>query len=528
MNLGLDDFKDNIIPGVLFNELSVGIRYVMLERDDVQPGTVITRELVITNGTILDTHCGYKFESIDTIITELGRKCLVQHFYEVTFPDDSSVFYGAHALVADKLIVGDKRHITSLPYLKDPAFMAKFKTIIWVRPTFPELFDESYDVISESMFTEMDVLNDPEIVKDVKLTKSEQLKIIRWNPDTLYYIDDPCEEALIAMCKIDLDTIKDYIGNYVTNITDNVKREIAIYDFKFLVDRYHILPRDLVLRAMRTNLEYLLHLEISKDVALELVKENPAAVLYINLADDEVKLEAIKKDPKLIKWFKSITVDMLMVASGEDPEMFKQCQQNRPDVAIKLLEIRGDLIKFLSPENQTEDLCLVAVRSDPDAIKHIAKDKLTESIRLTAVQTSPNAIVHIDDPSEDVCVEVVSRLPGLLKEIKNQTPLICQTAVNKAPLAIRFVTNQTHDLCLSAVSRDPNAIKYINNIIPELICLAVHKDPTIINEIETKNLDLQLCLSCAYLNPDSMDHIKDDNLKFDCMLEFMQMITLVQ
>jgi len=405
--------------------------------------------------------------------------------------------------------------------------MTKFKTIIWVRPAFPELFDESYDIGHESTFTEVDVLSDPEIVKDVKLTKSEQLKIIRWNPDTLYYIDDPCEEALIAMCKIDLDTVKDYIGNYVTSITDNVKREIALYDFKFLVDRYHILPKDLVLRAMRTNLEYLLHLEISKEIALELVRENPSAVFYINLVDDEVKLEAIKKDPKLIKGFKTITVDMLMIASGEDPEMFKQCNENRPDIAMKLLEIRGDLIKYLSPENQTEELCMIAVRSDPEAIKHIAKDKLTESIKLTAVHTSPNVIVHIDNPSEAVCVEVVRQLPGLLKEIKNQTPLICQTAVSKAPLAIRFVTDQTYDLCLSSVSRDPNAIKYIHNITPELICIAVHKDPTLINEIETNKLDLQLCLSCAYLNPDSMDHIKDDNLKFDCMIEFMQMITLV-
>ena len=525
MSFVLDDFVDNVIPGILFNELSVGNTYVMLERTDVNPHTIIFRELIYNNGTMLDTHCGYKFDSINTIIDEIAKKSTLRYFYEISFLDDSNIFYGKHTLVADKIKIGNKKPITELPYLNDHEFLLNFKKIIWVRPTFPELFDELYNTTTDSMFTEIDVLNDPTIVTGVKLSKKEQLQVTNWNSATLYYLDDPCEEVLISMCKTDLSTLKDYIGNYITYITDNVKRELANYDFKFLIDRYHILPKDLLFKAMDKNLEYLLYLDIPKDIALELVKENPNSALYINMLDDELKLEAIKKQPKLLKHFKNVTVDMLMVASGEDPVMFKQCNETRPDIAMKLLEINGDFIKYCTPENQTEELCITAVRNDPEAIKHISKDKLTEKVLITAVQTSPNIITQIDNPSENVCIEAVKQLPGLLKDIKNQTEKICIIAVNKAPLAIRFVNNQTYEMCLNSIQNDPSAIKYIHNLTPELIFMAIYKDPKLMCEIDNRHLNLQICLSCAYLDPNSIEHIKDDNLRFDCATEFMQMIT---
>ena len=216
---------------------------------------------------------------------------------------------------------------------------------------------------------------------------------------------------------------------------------------------------------------------------------------------------------------------MLLVASGEDPNVFKQCKEDRPDLAMKLLEIRGDFIKHFSEEHQTEEMCLTAVTSCPEAIQYIYKSKQTETVCRTAVRTDPNVIEHIDDPSEHVYLIVVSKLPGLLRDIKNQTPLICNIAVTKAPMAIRFVDDQTYMLCLKSIRKDPTAIKYIRDPTPDLICRCIQMDPTLMGDVNVESLDLDICLSCAFLDQDSIDHIKDNNLWFDCLTEFTKFIT---
>ena len=548
MNILLDDYKDTVLPGYLLKDLAFGERYVILAKDgsDILQGDVPVRPLIINDGSILDTMCGYHVECKATLIHTLQYKWETSHFHEITFFNDTKVFNGRAGLVADKIHIGPKQHIKELPYLEDPVFVEKFKDIHWIKNLVPELFEtisfypdylkkkepaSSIDKAIDELglvFTAVDVQDNPKIIKNLKLSDKQQCAIIFWNPNTVYYMDDPCEDALISLCKNNIDIIKDYVENYVTSVTDNVKREIANHDFKFLIDRYHILPKDLVMRAMRLNLEYLLHLEISKDIIMEIIKENPRAIFYINGTDDEAKLEAIKMQPQLIKEFKNVTVDMLLIASGENPDIFKQCNENRPDIVNKLLGIRGELIKYIDPINQTEELCMIAVQSDPEAIKHISKDRQTETVCQAAVQVDPNSIQHIDNPSESVCILVVSKLPGLLKDIKNQTPSICQAAVRKAPLAIRFVNDQTDDLCIMSVSKDPTAIKYIKNPTLELICRSIQKDPTMLNEIETKDLNLQICMSCAFINPNSIEHIKDADLKFDCTMEFLKIITAVQ
>ena len=49
----------------------------------------------------------------------------------------------------------------------------------------------------------------------------------------------------------------------------------------------------------------------------------------------------------------------------------------------------------------------------------------------------------------------------------------------------------------------------------------------LINEINEKYLDLDICLSCAFLNPISIEHIKDQELQYNCLIEYTQFISSI-
>jgi len=547
MDIKLDDFEDSILPGYLFKELSNNQKFVILYNQNRKiPSGISNKPLKIDNKIMLETKCGHSFETIDTILDELKRKTITQYFSEIKIFDDSQVFYGKTGFIVDKLEYGEKQHLKELPYLEDENFVNDIKKIFWIRNVIPDLFkanhksstaswaqvvknnsDQELEVDPNFDIEPKDVKENPKIVKDRILNDDQQVKVVKWNPETIFHLTNPCEEAFLAVIRKDVEVFKQYITFHVSNITDRIKREFAKYDFPYLLSMYCILPEDLIFKAMRSKLENLLYIEIPKEVSLKLVKENPKAVMYIRDADEEVKIEAIKKEPRLIKDFENFTVDMLLAASGEKPYLFKHCKDSRPDIAEKLLAIRGDFIQYFTDEHQTEQLCLISVQSDPSALKYIAKDKKTEKVCQLAVQVDPHAIEHIDNPSEAVCIIVVSKLPGLIKDIKNQTPGICHAAVNKAPFAILFVNDQTEELCYKAIRNDPDSIKYIKSPTRKMVLTSIQQNPFLMGDLDEKILDIDICLSCAFLNPDSIDNIKNQEMQFNCMIEFTQFITAV-
>ncbi|CCL32146.1 hypothetical protein BN174_3470002 [Clostridioides difficile E15] len=77
------------------------------------------------------------------------------------------------------------------------------------------------------------------------------------------------------------------------------------------------------------------------------------------------------------------------------------------------MENRGFALKYI--ENQTEELCLIAVREDPVALQFVKSQ------------------------TEDICIEAVRRNGYVLKDVNNQTYRMCLEAVKNNGRALKYI-----------------------------------------------------------------------------------------
>lgn len=175
----------------------------------------------------------------------------------------------------------------------------------------------------------------------------------------------------------------------------------------------------------------------------------------------------------------------------------------------------GEFLKYI---DQTEELCLEAIRRYPWTIKY-AKIQ-TMQICHDAISQYKNAILHVvnktsflctmsclihgtgleylDDPDYKLCLKIVNKNPyaiehvpkKLLDEkiiycalqkcgktlqfIENPTKDMCMTAIKQHGSAIRYVKNQTRKMCLIAIKHE-HGFKYLHNYDDEEICLQAIK-----------------------------------------------------
>ena len=97
----------------------------------------------------------------------------------------------------------------------------------------------------------------------------------------------------------------------------------------------------------------------------------------------------------------------------------------------------GYFLRFIKPEDQTEELCLLAVYKKPYALKYVAKQ------------------------NERICLLEVSKIGGALEYVKEQTEEICKRAVQNDGFALQYVAKQNEEICLLALQQFVGAILYV-------------------------------------------------------------------
>lgn len=165
----------------------------------------------------------------------------------------------------------------------------------------------------------------------------------------------------------------------------------------------------------------------------------------------------------------------------------------------KILSINGEMIEHV--KTQDEDLCLVAVVSNPLAIRHIRKPSVDVILEAMNGSGSVDMILQIVQSKEAEDVAAVLQDGLNLKNINRKTYRICLEAVRQNPKALKhvpkwiqdeemireavlqdssmlFVARKdlvTHSLCLEVVRKDPYAVKYVpgrhrKHDIAEIVC----------------------------------------------------------
>ena len=91
---------------------------------------------------------------------------------------------------------------------------------------------------------------------------------------------------------------------------------------------------------------------------------------------------------------------------------------------IEIIEYNNHFFALINPSRQTNALCLIAVQKNPMNFKYIV------------------------NPTEELCIELVSLNSYLLSLITNQTTLIIQAALKNDPYAKIYIRPKCDSTCL--------------------------------------------------------------------------------
>ena len=142
------------------------------------------------------------------------------------------------------------------------------------------------------------------------------------------------------------------------------------------------------------------------------------------------------------------------------------------DIIKQVIELNYVHLQYV--KEQTDDICILAVKRDGSALKYVHKQ--TEDICKLAVQGNGFMLKYVKEQTNDICTIAVRQYCHALEFVKLQTPELCKLAIQGNGSALQYVKEQTEELCNMAIQQNGLALKYVTNQNEELCILAVQRD----------------------------------------------------
>ena len=173
-------------------------------------------------------------------------------------------------------------------------------------------------------------------------------------------------------------------------------------------------------------------IEYAKKIGDEktMIKIHPSLIEYIKNPSEEIQLMAVQKSGFLIKH---------IIRKGIEPS---------EEVKLAAVKQHGFSIEYI--ENPSEQVQFVAVKDNPDAILDIIRKGIQPSgqVQLAAIKhnpyyfkyatdyeyiinTRPDLIMYIQNPSEELQMIAVQKIPYTIRDIETPTERVKQLARSK-------------------------------------------------------------------------------------------------
>jgi len=181
------------------------------------------------------------------------------------------------------------------------------------------------------------------------------------------------------------------------------------------------------------------------------------------------------------------------------------------DEVIKVDELKknGMLLKYIL--EQTEELCLIAVKQNSNAIIHVKKP--TEAIMLATVKQNGMAIKYIKDPSDKICEIALIQNPLVLQYIKYQTIKMIKIACKKNPVTVSMIKKPSKELYYELISDNIETFKYMDNkfVDDEFIMFVWEKCVTSdgLSLMNCTNQTMELCKIAIEQNSNAIQYINE-------------------
>ena len=163
----------------------------------------------------------------------------------------------------------------------------------------------------------------------------------------------------------------------------------------------------------------------------------------------------------------------------KDPDFVTRIANPTREEWIEAVKGNGMLCALVPPEMQDEELCEIAIQSNPQSITFVPPEKQTTRLCKVAISKDGMCIQYIDKKTPELVKLAIQQSPGALSFVdkKYWTQTILIEAVRKDPNILQIIPEdkQTEAVCLAAIEVDPKAICHISvkKQKPELVTRAL-------------------------------------------------------
>jgi len=200
------------------------------------------------------------------------------------------------------------------------------------------------------------------------------------------------------------------------------------------------------------------------------------------------------------------------------------------------------VLEFIDEKDQTEELCLIAVKLDSHCFQYAKKQNLL--LCQIAINDYCFNINYINEKvlsqkdildlwkiainKDGYLISYTKQIPELieyaikidplnLKHIKNPSEKQCLDAIKKNPSCIKHIKNLTKEMCLLAVSLDGSVFKYMTGELDyDILLTAINNNHLAVNYLTLTEMDKDLCKVLCMVNPKCKKYILDEKIKREC------------
>jgi len=156
---------------------------------------------------------------------------------------------------------------------------------------------------------------------------------------------------------------------------------------------------------------------------------------------------------------------------------------------VETLKQDGYALQFI--EEQTPELCMIAVKQDGRALEYV-KNKTLE-LCMMAVKQDSRALQFIPKQAPELCMKTIKEDASVFYFVENQTNELCISAINENWRTLEYVRRQTPELCIVAIKQNPYALKLVHKQIFGL-CLEAVRHKTVRNDIKLRDKIIKYCI----------------------------------
>lgn len=179
---------------------------------------------------------------------------------------------------------------------------------------------------------------------------------------------------------------------------------------------------------------------LGNDKLKSLVEKNPHSIILMKNPPKNVMQYAVRHSPELIEYIEDPDQGTIDIALKHDATLVRFVKN--PPLKTTLELIKTDIVRFLPLiNNKDQEFYTQVLKLNPHNIKYIPKEFLPDDAGLDAVRENPDSLQSISDEeqTEKLCLEAVRSKGRALRFVKRQTFEIIKVAIEQDVNAFKYL-----------------------------------------------------------------------------------------